>query len=122
MNGQCECPSMHIIMPRGDIRHVSFTISDSQDEPVSYEFDDIYFTVKDSYSRSAYVFQKKLSDGTIREEDGTYWFTIMPEDTNELKFKTYDFDIEIVSEADEIKQTFTGVLELTPESTHAENE
>lgn len=111
-----------ITMPRGDIRHVSFTISDCEDEPVDYEFDDIYFTVKESFSRSSYLFQKKLSAGTITEENGVYWFTIMPEDTNNLKFKTYDFDIEIVSEADEIKQTFVGTLELTKESTHASNE
>lgn len=114
---------MFISMPRGDIRHVSFSITNNVEEPVDINFDNIYFTVKESFFRDEFLFQKKLSDGTITKENNNYWFTILPEDTNNLQQnKKYVFDIEIVSEAYEIKQTYTGKLELTNEATHQRNE
>jgi hypothetical protein len=45
----------------------------------------------------------------------------MPEDTNNLDFGEYMFDIELVIEG-QMKKTFTGRLRLTEESTHATNE
>lgn len=113
---------MTITMPRGDIRHVSFSVTDLAGDPTDISFDDIYFTVKESFSRNNFLFQKKLSANSIHKEGDEYWLTIRPEDTDDLQFKTYVFDIELVSEADEIKQTFTGELELTEEATHHRNE
>lgn len=114
---------MNITMPRGDIRHVSFSITNNLGEVADVDFEDIYFTVKESFTRDNYLFQKKLSDGSITKEDDNYWFTIQPEDTDNLQQnKTYVFDIELVNEADEIKQTFTGELKITNEATHHRNE
>lgn len=118
---------MSITMPRGDIRAVYFTVynnSNGNGEKTVYDegFDEIYFTVKTGYNKAEYLFQKRLSTGDIElMEDGVYQFVIEPEDTDNLKFGAYVFDIELVAGTD-IKQTFTGSLTLTNEATHASNE
>lgn len=109
---------MEIIMPRGDLRPVRFTVTDGETAP---ELTQIYATFKKSFSYPNFLFQKKLSDGSIEAlGDGSYQFTIEPEDTNGLTYGAYAFDIELVG--DGIKQTFTGTLTLTNEATHAGNE
>lgn len=113
--------AISITMPRGDIHHIQFTIKDSGGEVVMTDFDEVYFTVKENVNRSAVLFQKKLSDGSIIKTDGVYTFTIRPEDTNSLSFKTYACDIEIIL-GDTIKTTIVGNLTLTPEVTYQENE
>lgn len=111
---------MNITMPRGDIRPVSFTINGSQE---GVAFDNIYFTVKKNHKERDALFQKTLASGTIElMEDGTYQFTIEPEDTDGLNYGQYVFDIEVVSESAHIKQTFLGTLVLTQEVTFAANE
>jgi len=111
---------MNITMPRGDIRPVSFKVNGGQDSIV---FDNIYFTVKKSHKEKDFLFQKTLASGTIElMDDGTYQFTIEPEDTNTMDYGQYVFDIEILSENAHIKQTFLGTLVLTQEVTFAANE
>lgn len=118
---------LSITMPRGDIRPVYFTVYENNgddEEKTMYDgnFDEIYFTVKTGYNKKEYLFQKRLSTGEIELlEDGVYQFVIEPEDTDNLKFGAYVFDIELVAGTD-IKQTFTGDLTLTNESTHVYNE
>ena len=112
-----------ISMPRGDIKKVRFTVLTNDSQIVETDFDDIYFTVKKHFLDPNFLFQKRLSNGDIIKLDNSdYQFTIEPNDTDNLKFDTYDCDIEIVSLADELKQTFTGVFEVTSEATHARNE
>lgn len=112
-----------ITMPRGDIRHVSFSIRDVSSQLSSIDFEEIYFTVKQAFSKTESIFQKRLSTGQIEKvEDGVYQFIIQPEDTDHLKVAKYACDIEIVDLSNEIKQTFTGSLTLTDEATHAANE
>lgn len=114
---------MRIVMPRGDIRDVRFTVYDSTGRIVSpVNFDEIYVTVKSKLDKANFLFQKKLSDGTITKEGtGIYQFSIRPEDTNSLSYGAYAFDIELLY-GDSIKQTTVGSLELTPEVTFAVNE
>lgn len=111
--------AVKIVMARGDVKHIGFTVKLGQQ--VQTEFDDIYFTVKKDSRDREFKFQKKVSDGTITENNGHYSFTINPEDTDELSFGSYAFDIEIVR-LPSIKKTFVGSLTLTDEVTHANNE
>lgn len=109
---------MEINMPRGDLRPVQFTVTDGETAP---ELTEIYATFKKSFRHPNFLFQKRLSDGTIEAlGEGSYQFTIEPEDTDGLTYGTYPFDIEVLG--DGIKQTFTGTLTLTNEATHAGNE
>lgn len=117
--------NMSIIMPRGDIREVLFNVYvDDQGQEVIYtdDFDEIYFTVKELFEDEEYLFQKRLTSGTItKDEESTYHLTIEAQDTNELEFGEYVFDIELVA-GSTIKQTTTGKLVLSYESTYASNE
>lgn len=114
---------LHITMPRGDLRSFKLAVKESASGAITEKtFDDIYFTVKVIYLAEPYKIQKRLSAGTIvKDEEGYYHFTIQPEDTNDLQFGDYDFDIELVKEG-AIKQTTIGKLTLSPEVTYESNE
>lgn len=114
---------MNIKMPRGDIKSFVFSIKDAAGEPVEIDFENVYFTVKRSFSTKQFAFQKKLSDGTIlKDENNLYHFTILPEDTNGLSYGDYVCDIELVNMAQYIKQTIIGTFQLTDEATWEVNE
>ena len=111
-----------IEMHRGDIKNYKFAILYPSGNICDLDFDNIYFTVKKNYKTSEYLFQKRLSDKSIRRDLNNYYhFTIEPEDTNDLAYKEYVFDIEIVKNY-EIKQTFLGTFTITNEVTFAGNE
>lgn len=112
---------MHIIMARGDVFSFSFGLY--IDGVLSTEeMDNVYFTVKNSHYTHDPLFQKKCSDGSIASDThGSYTVTINPEDTDNLDFGDYEFDIEVVK-LPGIKRTFTGILSLTEEVTHRSNE
>lgn len=111
---------MEIVMARGDILTQAFTVTEGTQAPEA--FDEIYFTVKKSANDRDFLFQKKLSDGSIYEvETGKYQFTIEPEDTNNMAFGSYGFDIELIRTGT-LKRTFCGEFVLTKEYTHYYNE
>lgn len=113
---------MHISMHRGDRLTQSFSVRNAEGSPFTEMLDDVFFTVKKSYNEKGYKFQKRLSNGSIiTDGQGNYSFVIQPEDTNNLSFGEYDFDIELLKEGF-IKQTFTGILELLKEVTYQCNE
>lgn len=113
---------MLITMPRGDIRRIHFVVSDSLGNETDVDFDEIFFTVKRSFQDRAILFQKRQSNGTIwKADDGGYDQKIMPEDTNDLKYGQYVFDVELV-QGDEIKQTNVGNFVLTNEVTFVADE
>ena len=103
----------HIRMPRGDIRNIHFTVRDANDTEVSKEF-----TVKANTSSRKIIIQKKLTDGTITKRGNVYSFSIMPEDTDNVDYGTYYYDIELIR-GDQIHQTFVGKLIITEEVTFA---
>lgn len=113
---------LKISIPRGDIRNFKIAIKEPSGDLTELTFDDIYFTVKRVYLNQEFKFQKRLSDGAItKDQEGYYLFSILPDDTNNLPFGDYDFDIEIVKNG-AIKQTTVGVLHLTKEVTFQSNE
>lgn len=111
---------LQISLPRGDIRNIRFKVSNG--ETAYTDFTEIYFTVKSATTNRNVLFQKKLSDGSITlDGEGYYNLTIESGDTEELDYKKYVFDIEVVK-GDVIKQTTLGELDVTPEVTFAVNE
>lgn len=114
-------PPLLIVMPRGDLRQVAFSVNDGEQAVPAESITEIYFTVKCEFNDPMYLFQKRLSNGDIELiDDGSYQFDIEPSNTDALRFGRYVFDIEIVGP--DIKQTFTGNLVLTGEVTHRINE
>ena len=110
---------LQISLPRGDIRNIRFNVT--SDGTAYTDFTEVYFTVKSATTKRNLLFQKKLSDGSI-VLDGEYYSTrIESEDTEELEYGKYVFDIEVVK-GDVIKQTTLGELTITPEVTFKENE
>ena len=113
---------MKIVMSRGDIVKKTFTIKNSDGTVFTEAPDEIYLTVKSTANEYDYKFQKRLTDGDFTLiEPGKYQFVINPEDTNDLRFMTYDFDIEVIKLPD-IKKTFLGTLTIDKEVTHWYNE
>ena len=113
---------LSIKMARGDIKHFKIAVREGDGSLTNIPFTDIYFTVKRLYRDEGYKFQKRLSNGTIMKDlDGYYEFSINPEDTNDLAFGEYAFDIELVDNGS-IKQTTVGRLWLTEEVTYQTNE
>lgn len=113
---------MEITMARGDLEIRQFRILDTDGEPFTDALDEIYFTVKREAAFPDYVIQKRLGNGEIVPMgDGVYQFTIEPEDTDGLEFRSYDFDIELVING-QLKKTYLGRLNLLKEVTHAVNE
>lgn len=114
---------MYIEMPRGDYRPLYFPLKNKDGTVSDLNVDEIYITFKKDTSNSSRVlFQKRLSDGDITKDENGYHFAIMPEDTEDLAYKEYVFDIEIYNETPLIKQTTVGKLKLTGEVTHKKDE
>lgn len=113
---------MKLEFPRGDSYEKGFIMkSRSTREPVTEVFDEIYFTVKTFASDEEFLFQKTLTGGGITSDgEGHYTLLIAPEDTDDLDFREYDVDFEFVKGT--FKRTFYGVLKLTKEVTHSNNE
>lgn len=111
---------MNITLPRGDIKHISFTVKDKNGESKT-DFDEIYFTVKRDFMQTEYLLQKKLSDSSITLEDTAYRFTLESNDTDSFRYGSYVFDIELVK-GNVIKQTTVGILTITNEVTFKNNE
>ena len=113
---------MRIAMARGDIHYERFVIANPDGTQAEIDFDKVYFTVKKSFKETRYIFQKKLSDGTIEKlSPGDYQVKITPEDTAGMPFGNYVFDIQ-VQFGDTIKQTFPGEFAILNEATYPENE
>lgn len=106
-------------LTRGDTGQYKFKRLDAQGHAITNTPDSLDFTVKNSFSDSDIVFQKKLADMTM-DEDGTWHFTIDPADTEKLPVGNYVFDIEV--KQDNYVQTIAkGTLKLTSEATWYNN-
>ncbi len=82
--------------------------------------DEMFLTVKESYSADEILFQKKIGDG-IKLKDNKYLISIYPEDTNDFEYKQYVYDVEIIK--GNIKKTLeVGILRICDEVTFAVDE
>ena len=113
---------MRIALCRGDIKYCRFCVYDENGHKSTTDFTEVYFTVKKKFSDRYYLFQKTLTGGTIEKiELGDYQIKIEPQDTNNLQFGEYKFDIQIQYE-NAIKETFVGDFVIKPEVTCSNNE
>lgn len=116
-----EKKQIYLEFTRGDSFEKGFLLKRG-DMPVLTDFIDVYFTVKKHHSDHDFIFQKRMSNGgIINDEDGHYTLYIDPEDTNNMGFGEYDCDIEFRGN-DNYKRTFYGKLKLNREVTHYYNE
>ena len=113
---------MEIRMARGDLESRQFLLKNASGQTFTTEPDEIYFTVKKTADDRDFYFQKRLTTGGIvLIETGKYQITILPENTNNMKYGDYAFDIEVVKDG-LIKKTFFGRFILDKEVTHYYNE
>ena len=113
---------MRIALHRGDIDYERFLINDPDGNRTDIDFDEIYFTVKKSFKNHPFVLQKSLSKGTIiKLGPGEYQFKIEREDTKNMSFGRYVFDVQL-SYKNLLNETCIGCFELLPEATYPENE
>ena len=110
-----------ISMTRGDTKEERFQIKDSSGTVLDLEVNEMYITFKESYDDEEFLFQKKLSTGDITKSSTYYYFTIEPEETDDLDYGVYVFDIEIIY-SNKKKTIGKGNLTLTQEVTWATNE
>lgn len=116
-----KCKINQIIMTRGDTMSYKFRRKNKDGQPILEIAPKIYFSIKDTDLKQEVVIQKTIEDMTF--EDGWYSFTIYPEDTNNLTYGDYTYDIEVRNEYDNYTRTLSkGIYTLEEETTWAENE
>lgn len=108
-----------LTLTRGDTQTFSFIRKDSDGNPITIKADALYFTVKNNYVTTDVLIQKTIDDCTFT--DGKYTFVIEPEDTDNLNYGLYVYDLEVKQE--DYKKTISkGTFEITEEVTFTDNE
>ncbi len=114
---------MKLEFPRGDQFPVNFRVIDENQKVIlASDITEITLTCRElPYKNSPILFQKKKSDKTIyfNEELEQWEFRILKEDTKDLSYGEYGFDIEIV--VDDLVTTKVGKINITKEYTMEEN-
>jgi hypothetical protein len=119
-----EPKEVDIEFPRGDTFAYGFHLVDKNKQPVNIVDGEteIYFTVKKNQNTSDVIFQKKFSRDEIKfDGDGLYHTIIDADDTNQLKYGTYGYDVTIKS-GEFVSTQIIGTITLTSEYTHKVNE
>ena len=108
--------------PRGDTCPLTFVLNDAEGNVLIPTLgDELYFTVKKSYTARDVVFQKKYTTGDLELNDGLIKFAIKHEDTANLSYGSYVFDIQFKG-GDFVKTLVKGTITLTEEATSINNE
>ena len=111
-----------IEFPRGDTCPVSFSLNDSNGEPLEPTAQtEIYFTLKKNANTTTALLQKKLSTGDITITNGLCSFTLEHTDTASMNYGKYFYDIEL-KEGTYVKTLIIGNITLTNEATFITNE
>lgn len=110
-------------MTRGDTFEFRFQRQTTDKQIITTKPDKMFFTVKNNTYLQKALIQKKLEDNTITFDEKTnyYHVTINPEDTNDLSYGDYSYDIEIIDKG-KVKTIAKGILRITDEVTFASNE
>ena len=104
---------------RGDSILLKFQRKDADGQVILTPPTTMYFTLKESFETEGFILQKSLSDMTM-EEDGTWHIELLPEETEEMPYGTYVFDIEVTAYG-KVTTICKDSLKLTEESTWREN-
>lgn len=109
---------MDLEFPRGDTKVFKFKLTDKNRENLTLSStDQIYMTVKKDINSNTVIFQKRIGNGIELKEDGYYYVTINPDDTNELPYGQYGYDLEIKTGTGIVKTLVVGSITLTEEYT-----
>lgn len=106
--------------PRGDTLALTFNVTDTNKDNL-VDFDEIYFTMKKSYSTQEFILQKRLTKGDIVFEEGQFNMVLSHKDTANLSYGKYVYDIQVKSE-EYYKTICIGTIQLTNEATFIGNE
>ena len=116
-----EAKEFDFEFPRGDTCPISFDITDSSGNALDLSSAEVYFTMKKSYATQNYILQKKKSTGGITFDDTKGTLVLEHNDTAELNYGNYVYDIQIKS-GNYVKTLALGTITLTNESTWKANE
>lgn len=83
-----------IRLTRGDTARLTIDISDGETRYVIQPGDILRFSVKKSTNDSVYIFQKEL--------EGESLLHIKPEDTRDLSYGKYCYDVELTTESGDV--------------------
>ncbi len=81
----------NISMIRGDTEHITVKLAEDGESVPFEEGDILYFTVKYNTSQEEKLLQKVITEF----EDGEAIIEIAPDDTKELPFRTYIYDMQL---------------------------
>ena len=107
--------------PRGDTCPLSWTLTDYFKNELDTSTAELYFTFKNNRNVTNYIFQKKKSTGDITVNGKDCSLVIEHNDTAELGYATYFYDICIKS-GSYVKTLAIGYITLTDEATFKANE
>lgn len=111
-----------MIITRGDYKLFKFQRKNKNKEVITDLPNKMYFTVKDSSYKKQVLFQKTLTNGITYTQDNYYHIEILPEDTNNLDYGDYKYDIEIIYDDNKPKTIKKDIFTIDDEVTHKENE
>lgn len=96
-----EINGTDLSMIRGDSETIDIKIStpDGEVRPL-VQGDMLYFSVKKNPKFTKYAFQKIV---TKFREDGTAQVVILPDDTKDLQFDDYRYDVQLTTKEGEVK-------------------
>ena len=90
----------NLYVTRGDTGAIRIAVSDAAGESVPLEDGDVIeLTVRERLGASEKMLYKKVTEFI----DGKALITIQPEDTSNLKFKTYVYDIQLTRANGQVK-------------------
>lgn len=108
-------------MTRGDTFRFKFQRKTENEEIIYEKVDKMYFTVKKNRETKKSLIQKRLNHGiTYDSETGYYHVVINPEDTDNLSYGKYYFDVEITKN-NIVKTILLGTLQINKEVTFSCN-
>lgn len=108
-------------MTRGDTAKFKFQRKDSEGNVIETKADKCWFSVKTNDTQQNVVIQKTIEDMDFSEEDFFYRLTIEPNDTNNLQYGDYVYDVEVIQ--DNYKKTISkGQFIIEYEVTFINNE
>ena len=94
----------NISMTRGDSEAIKVTVKDTLGNVVPLVTGDtIYFTVRDHMMSTTKIIEKIITEF----DDGQALITIDPQDTNDLRFAPYVYDIQLTRENGMVKTIVT---------------
>lgn len=105
---------------RGDSKTFTFQRKDKDKNVITEKPDKMYLTIKQNEYEKQALIQKTFDNG-IRFENDTYYVDFLPEDTDDLSFGEYVYDIEIIN-GDIVKTIKKDIFVIGSEVIHKENE